>query len=205
MKNAKIVTPKFNFLKWLHLNRIKIILSLFFIVLPVTVIFTAYIGTYTSNKKVHFDASQTAETVFVDQFTNIDQIDAFELFISWDELRQPVKNEEDVLTGGYYRFLMYYKEKTNYQVVSVNVTPLLQTDWVAIRSLGQTTSLTETSKGINVNFNETFPMRPLWFVQVEEPTLYLKIDYTFVTASNNLTKTIYIMYSLNDLNPRIVT
>lgn len=201
MKIAKIATTKFNFFKWLHLNRIKIILSLFIIVLPVTVILTAYIGAYTSNKKVHFDATETDETFFVSEFTNIDQIDAFELFITWDELKHPSKNEEDILTGGYYRFLMYYEEKTNYQVISVNVSPLLQTDWVNVRSLGQTTNLTETSKGININFNETFPMRPLWFVKVEEPNLYLKIDYTFITASNNVTKTIYIMFSLDDLNP----
>jgi hypothetical protein len=47
-------------------------------------------------------------------------------------------------------------------------------------------------------------MTPLPFVSVEDPNLYLKVEYTYLTAGQNVTEIEYVKFPLDDLNPEVV-
>ena len=207
MKNNVKKDVKLNFWLWLHQNRIKVVVLSFLIIVPIALILTAYIGAYTNNQKVHFDAEVSNTTVYIKDFTDIDEIDAFELSIVWQELKNPVETEVDgetILTGGFYKFNMFYTPKANYTVNSVNVTAVLKTPWTDVRYIAATAPLSTTVRSVQVNFNHELPLRPLWFVEVSDPILYLKLEYTFMAAGNPLVKTVYIEFPLEDLNPNVV-
>ena len=207
MKNNVKHDSKKSFWIWLHQNRIKVAVLAFLVIVPITLVLTAYIGAYTNNQKVHFDAEVTDSTVYIKEFTDIDDIDAFDLSIVWQELKNPVETEvegETVLAGGFYKFNIFYTPKTNYTVNSVNATAVLKTPWTDVRSMAAPVSISTTVRSIQVDFNYDLPLRPLWFVEVTDPVLYLKLDYTFMAAGNPLTKTVYIEFPLQDINPNVV-
>jgi hypothetical protein len=207
MKPTKTQQVKPNFWKWLHKNRTKVVLYTFLTVIPLALIFTAYYGAYSSNNKVHFDAEQTAETIFIKDFIKSDEIDALTLNITWTALRSPDANDEGKLVNGYYDFKVYYTPKSGYTLTSVQATPVLQTGWTNIRSLGNPISVPQTmpvNYNMRIPFNFELPVRPLWFVEVEEASLYLKVTYTYTSASNNITKTVYVQYDLIDITPKPV-
>ena len=189
-----------------HKNRIKIALSLFFILIPIVLVVIAYVGTYANQNKIHFDQSVTDETVFIKKFVDPDQIDALTLDISWYELKHPTTDTEGELVNGYYAFDIFYTEKDNYEVTTVNVTPVLKTPWTDLRSMGSLTTLYTSSRRVTIPFNYELPVKPLWFVTVTDPVLYLKVTYTFNSAGSQLEKTAYVKLVLEDLNPtRVAT
>ncbi|PKK93905.1 MAG: hypothetical protein CVV61_02295 [Tenericutes bacterium HGW-Tenericutes-6] len=199
-QNNKQVKP--SFWKWLHQYRIKIALSAFLVIIPITLILTAYIGAYTTNNKVHFDVEVTQETTYIKDFISYDDIDALLLHIEWVALKSPEENTEGVLVNGYYDFNLRYEAKEGYSINNVSVTPLLQTPWTNIRSLGTTQNLTTSNRVFRIIFNYELPVRPLWFVTVEEANLYLKVDYTFTSAGSPITKTVYVLYPLENITPK---
>lgn len=202
MKNQNIKQTKPSFWKWFHKNRIKVALYTFLIVVPITLILTAYIGAYTNNNKVHFDVEVTEETTYVKDFISNDDIDALLIHIEWIALKSPEENEEGVLFNGYYDFNIRYEAKEGYSINNVAVTPVLQTPWTNIRSMGTQQNLTTNNRLFRVIFNFELPVNPLWFVTVDEANLYLKVDYTFTSAGSPITKTVYVMYPLEDVSPK---
>ncbi len=200
---AKLSTEaiKPTFWAWIHLNRIKIALILFLVVVPFTLALIIYTGTYANGQRVHFDAEVTESTTYIKDFVEPDEIDALELSIQWTELKHPTEDETGTLTGGYYRFNILYTAKTNYEIISVSATPVLKTPWTDQQVIGTRSTVTTTNRAFTILYNEDLPLRPLWFVTVNEPNLYLKVEYTFITASNQVTKTVYVAFPLHDLNP----
>jgi hypothetical protein len=204
MKNTKTETKK-SFWGWLHQNRLKVVTLTFIIVTPITLLLVAYLGSYTVNKVTYYEQTETVDTVYVDTYKGLDDIAGFELFIEWEELKYPVEVEgSDALVGGYYRFSIYYEANPNYTINSIYVTPLLQTDWTDMRSLGTTFTARTDSRLFLVEFNYHLPVRPLWFVKVSEPNLYLKVEYSVGYGGTQVTKTEYIKYSMKGLNPNLV-
>jgi hypothetical protein len=187
---------------WIHVNRLKIVLFAFFVILPIAFVTTLYIATYTTYKKVHFDNEVTAETSFIKTFVEMDEIEEFDFVFQWTELRNPklstITNE---LEGGYYKFQMHYTQKSGYQISNLKVTPVLQTMWTDMRSIGNPVVLITTPKNVQVNFNYELPVSPLWFVTVTDPILYLKLEYTYQTASTPIQKVVYISFNLSELTP----
>lgn len=190
-----------SFFTWIHLHRIKIALALFLIFVPLTLTIIAYSGTYANGRRVHFDAEVTDTTTFIHEFVSTDDIDALSLTIEWTELKKPTEDENGVLTGGYYRFNILYTAKQNYEIISVAMTPVLKTPWSDRQVVGTRSTVTTTNRSFTVLYNEDLPLRPLWFVTVNEPNLYMKVEYTFITASNQVTKTVYVSFPLHDINP----
>ncbi|MBN2299851.1 MAG: hypothetical protein JXC31_01560 [Acholeplasmataceae bacterium] len=200
MKNQKI-EEKMTFWKWLHKYRLKIVSIAFLVIVPIALILIMYVGSYTANKVVNFDAEVTPDTVEVKEFLDTDGIDAFSLNIVWSKLKYPILDPNtDELTGGYYEFDITYEAHENYVVKSVFVTPVLQTDWTSLRSLGTKRSL-EIYHIFNIDFNYNLPTNPLLFVKVSEPHLYLKVEYILTTGGNDVPMTKYVEFSLKDLNP----
>jgi hypothetical protein len=222
MKNKQKPVKK-TFLGWIHRNRLKIVLISFLVIVPITLILTIYIGSFVNNNKVHFDQEVTQETIYIKDFIEvnpskldidenfyytIDQIDAFELHLRWDELILPVKNETTgELENGVYKFKTYYAQNDGFNVSSLNITPVLQTEWTDIRaigpSLGVQTSI-PVSANLNIQFNYRLPVRPLLFVKLESPMLYLRLNYVLQVAGSPLNKTAYIQFDLDQVNPRTV-
>jgi hypothetical protein len=206
MKNQKI-EKKTTFWSWLHRNRLKIVTLGFIVILPLALILTAYIGSYTANRKVYFDAELTEETETIKNFLSPDEIDAFSLDIVWNELKHPTLfADSDELTGGYYKFHISYVANENFNVKNVSIIPVLQTDWKDIRSVGtswtiKTTETTAPNDLKSISFNHELPFKPLLFVTVSEPNLYMKVTYTVSTSGNDVNYVDYVRFSLKNVNP----
>ena len=200
-KNKK----KQTFWTWLHQNRILVFVWSFVIIIPISLALIAYIGSYTHNRKVHFDQTETAETEYIKDFMSIDEIPYIDLIIDWDQLRYPDYDEiTDQFYGGYYRFNISYAPKLNYQINSVTITPVLQTDWINLKSISQPTTIFPFSYVMHLEFNYELPRTPLLFVTVREPNLYMKVDINMTVAGATTQQTLYVKYDLSDINPNLV-
>jgi hypothetical protein len=201
-KNIKGQPKKIGFWSWVHLNRIKIAGFLFIAVLPVAFVITVYVGAYANNNRVHFDAEVTAQTTYVNKFVDLDELEAITLTLDWTELKNPQETTDPVgWTGGYYKFTLFYTAKETYTVGNVRVTPVLQTKWTDMRSMIPQQSLSTTVRSFQLDFNYDLPARPLWFVKVTDPMLYLKVDYTYQTPTGQINKTEYVSVDLAILSP----
>jgi len=204
MKNQKKEVKK-GFLAWLHTNRLSVVVMSFVILAPLTLVVLSYVGSYTANSKVHFDIEATAETVYIKKFKDIDEIQGFEIFVEWEELKNAFQQEgSELWVGGYYRFNIYYEANPNYTINSVYITPLLQTDWTDMRTVGNKTQITVFEQLIPIDFNYHLPVKPLPFVTVNEPNLYMKVEYSVNYGGNLITKVEYVKYSIKGLNPQLV-
>jgi len=222
MKNNQKIVKK-SFWSWIHRYRLKIVLLSFIIVVPIALILTIYIGSFANNSKVHFDQTETAETVYIKDFIRInpekldvgddfyyiiDQIDEVKIYLRWDQLILPVKNSETGnLENGAYKFKAYYTQNSGFVVSSFNVTPVLQTGWTDIRSIGSQVSIQNSipaNANININFNYRMPVTPLLFVKIESPILYLKVNYAVQVSGQPTAKTVYLQFDLDQINPRSV-
>lgn len=200
MKNPKIV-KKPTFWTWLHRNRLRVAVLAFLILIPLALILTAYVGSYTANRKVTFDAEVTKDSVYIKEFLKPDEINAFTLNIVWNELKHPVDTAgSPYFENGYYKFNITYEVNDNFNVKNVSVIPVLQTDWKNLRSIGTPVSLTDYPIVI-VYFDYQLPIKPLLFVTVNEPYLYLMVNYTLSSAGQDVEFTEYVRFSLSDLNP----
>lgn len=197
----KKIEKKVTFWTWLHRNRIKVAVLAFLIILPIALVLTAYIGSYTANRKVTFDDTITEESEYIKDFLNPDEIDAFEMTIVWNELKHPVGTvDEEGFENGYYEFLITYAAQENFTVKNVTIVPVLQTDWTNLRAVGTPVSLTNTAT-VTVLFNHDLPVKPLLFVTVSEPHLYLMVQYTLTTGGQDVSFIEYVQFSLKDINP----
>lgn len=221
---SNLTAQKPSFWKWIHTYRLKIVAAAFIIIVPIALILSIYIGSFVNNRKIHFDQELTEETVMINDYIKvnpknldvtdedyyqIESIDAFDLFIKWEEINKPSSNPTTgELEGGNYKFKVYYQAKDGYILNSVNVIPLLQTDWTDIRSLGNSLLLgtvPPTSAFLSVPFNFKLPVRPLLFVTVDTPNLYLKITFNqSVDGQASESKTVYVLYDLDQINPKAV-
>jgi hypothetical protein len=189
----------------LHKNRLKIVTITFLIIAPIILVTALYIGSYVGSGRVHFDETKTEDTEMVSEFLALDGLTPFTLSIEWLELKLPTENADGALEGGYYRFSVAYDLKETYNISNVSVTPVLQTRWANIRSLGRNTQIAEVGRVVDVPFNHVMPATPLPFVTVDEPTLYLKVQYTQTSVGGtSIEHTEYVVFSLEGLNPGIV-
>lgn len=202
--NKKKNTKMHLILKWIHNNRIKIGIWLFLVILPVSLIITAYVGSYTSNRSVYFEQEITEESEKIRNFVALDELKGITLDIGWDALKKPVENNDGILVQGYYRFDIRYFANGNFDIVSVKITPVLKTDWKNLSSVGVERPISTNFTTFAIDFNYELPITPLLFVKVEEPNLYLKVEYTYTSAGQDVTEVEYVKFPLDDLNPDIV-
>lgn len=202
--NKQNKSKKKRILSWIHKNRIKLGIWLFLIILPITLVITAYVGSYTTNKSVYFDSEITEESIIVRDFIDADELKGISISIEWDAFKKPTENAEGELADGYYRFIMSYSPKSNYDIGSVKITPVLQTDWKSYRSVGIQRNLSTNDASFSIDYNYELPKSPLLFVTIEDPNLYLKVEYTYTVVGQDVTEIEYVKFSLKDLNPNIV-
>ena len=202
--NKQTISKRKAFFSWIHRNRVKIGIWMFLIILPITLVVTAYVGSYTSNKSVYFEQEITEESVKIKDFVASDELKALDINIEWDALKKPLSTDDDELVGGFYRFVMSYTPSPNYLVDSVKITPVLKTDWKDYSSVGIQRYLSTNNISFSIDFNYELPKSPLLFVTIEDPNLYLRVEYTYKTAGQDVTEIEYVKFSLKDLNPKTV-
>ena len=187
-------------LLWFHKNRIKILLWTVLTILPLTLVLLAYIGTYNTYSKVLF-VEESGE--YIKSFDTIENIDLIDLDFNWDTLKIPTFDDEgEVASTGYYQFKLTYSKVSSYDVTSVNITPVLQTNWLDYSTKGTTTKLTEGSNtSLLIPFNYELPVRTLLFIQVTDPILYMKVELNYTSAGAPVNKVYYVKIDLHDINP----
>lgn len=198
--------PKRNRLQWFHTHRIRIALLSIIIILPLTLVVLAYVGTYNANKKVAFEELTNEDVTYIKKFDDLEDLKYIDLSVDWVTLKYPEFNEDGSIdSSGYYQFRLTYASDENYDVTSVEITPVLQTNWIDYRSLGSLTSISEnTGSNILIPFNEVLPVRRLLFIQVTDPILYLKVDVTYETVGQSFEETQYVSIQLKDELPENV-
>lgn len=194
---------KLSFWQWLNKYRSKIGLLAFVIAIPLTLLLIAFLGPYFTNKSVHFDQEKTD---IQRRFQAVDELDELLINIEWATLKNPEYDDEtdELMTHGLYGFKINYEAKGSYDISNVSVTPVLHTDWFPYYAIGSKTAIYETNRTISIVWDERFPMRRLGIITVNEPNLYLKVEYSYINIEQTINEVAYVMYSLNDINPTTV-
>ncbi|HHT82356.1 MAG TPA: hypothetical protein GX003_02825 [Acholeplasmataceae bacterium] len=177
-----------------------IVLSLFFIILPIAIIVGVYSGTKVNGEKVKFAAE--AEVVSTKKFMNVTEFSQFQLNVEYTRLADYYDPEDATKKlGNSYTFTIKY-EKTNQEVSDVVVTTSLVAPWSTYQEFKAPLNLTESRVQTFVfEFKKMVPYKPLWFVEVKNPILYMELKYKIA----GLEHTQYLMYDLNTANNVIVS
>lgn len=180
MSQVKNRKPKFS--EWIMTYRKLILLVLFFVVLPFIVLVSLYSGTKANGNKVYFD-SNSSTFVKTKKFVDVSKFDAFNLEIDYTEVKtlySEVTDEYEVAKeiGKKYTFSFTY-ENNQHNVTNVSITPVLVGPWSSFQALSSNIALTRgTSRSVSIDFKKVTPYRPLLFVNIENPYLYLQVKYT---------------------------
>ncbi|VEU82576.1 hypothetical protein [Acholeplasma hippikon] len=174
--------PKSTFGKWLLKYRLILTILGIFILVPAAFVIALYVGDYLKYQKVTFDdvvvskfekSYLTTESSTNHEEINLENADLI-VKIKLDSFLIPEYYDE----SGYYTFKAKYVEQVNKLVSSVQITLVLQTDWMDAKSNPYSISLSKNySSQHSVAFNHILPQSPLWFVKVERPNLYVKVTY----------------------------
>lgn len=179
-------------------KQLKLLGWFFVIIIPSILISYTYISSYVNSQKVTFDDTSTQITDFV----QIDDLVDINLVVEWISFDKPIRDSQNELSNGSYVFHISYVNDTNHPIYNVYVLPVLQTDWANISEKGELKPISPTSvTNFQINFNHLLPLKPLYFVKVEEPILYLKISYQIEVSGQLVTKIKYVEYLLDNVYP----
>lgn len=168
---------------------------LFVIIIPLILTGFTYVDTYFKSQKVTFDETSTN----IKNFVSFDELVDIELVIDWVNYDTPVMGSNGELINGSYMFHISYINDSTQPVYNVYVLPVLQTDWADIKEMGELKPISATSvTSFEIDFNHKLPIKPLYFVSVDEPVLYLKVTYQIEVSGSLVTKTKYVEYRLTD-------
>ena len=192
---------------FLHRYRSKIALALFFVVLPIILLIAAYVSPLVQSQRVIFDQEITEESVTIRSFDRLEDVEDMTINFSWSSLTLPEEDDDGILFGGRYGFTMSYTLDAPYDISNVRVVISLQPRFTNIRDVSNEERLSSSSdRTIFVNHNVNYPINPLWFVTIEEPTVYIRIMYEKGLAGQlePITVTEYVRVSLKDELPENV-
>ena len=91
--NKQKLTKRQKFFKWIHNHRTKLGIWSFLVILPLALILTAYVGSYTSNKSVYFDSEITEDSEKIKAFLEADKLKALNISIEWEALKKPINDD----------------------------------------------------------------------------------------------------------------
>lgn len=206
--------PRSSFGAWLLKYRLLIILSTFIILIPIAFVAALYIGDYLKYKEVNFSLPNAevqdlrsefeTSTLITEDETN-HQVIKMEnsdliIYIKLDDILV----REYVDTHGYYKFFTKWESKRGNDTTGVNVTFVLQTQWINGKSAPLSFAPTKTypNNSREVTYDTILPQTPLWFVTVESPDLYVKVTYTSSFGlGGSEQKTAYFKASLLGITP----
>lgn len=168
--------------KWLLKYRLIIAIVSIFILVPAAFVIALYVGDYLKYQKVTFDQVVvkdfqstyiTTDEALNHQEINLENSDVL-VKIKLDSYNVPAYYDET----GDYTFRAKYVEKANKAVSNLQITMILQTEWMDAKSAPYQTSIAKNYNAqYKITFNQILPHSPLWFVNVERPVLYVKVSY----------------------------
>ncbi|HKL60871.1 MAG TPA: hypothetical protein VJY66_00665 [Acholeplasma sp.] len=180
---------------WLYQNRLKIVILLFLVVLPLLLIPGIYITQYVKSEPVLFE-NKSAEVI------NLSQLKVFNLDYEITQIKEP--NSE--LKNGYYTIkYTLTKEQTTNVYKDIKVTFQLSTKWAAYNSANSQASVVlgqEKSSSIVFNFDTNKNVLPL--VKPAGPYLYALITYNEEIFNDTVEKKIYVKLPMDFTNTVII-
>lgn len=192
-----------------HKYRTKIALFSFLIIIPITLILVAYLGPLNESRQVTFDSTITDSSEFINSFKGLDDIKDLEMKLIWSELNIPILNDKEELINGSYKFNLSYTVLDGKNISGVTVQVALKSLYGTVQNVSNPVSVSSSVNGsdITVSHNVLYPFSPLWFVTINEPTVYLKITYkeSFPGISQPVDVIQYASYSLADVLPKKVS
>jgi len=197
-------STKKSFWKTFHQYRLKIALAAFLVVLPVVLLFAAYISPLIQSTRVSFDQEITEESTFITSFKDLNDLEDIYLGFTWKELIIPAKDEEGNLVSGRFIFSVNYNMNESLDISNVRVVISLQPRFTTFRNVSNEVILSSySSRDVIVTQNINYPLNPLWFVSINEPTVYIRLMYDKGVSGelNPITVTEYIKVSLVDIDP----
>ena len=197
-------TTKKSFWKTFHQYRLKIALAAFLIIIPVVLLFAAYISPLVQSTRVSFDQEITEESTFISSFKDLQDVEDVYLGFTWKKLILPTEDAEGNLVGGSFVFSVNYNIDENIDISNVRVIVSLQPRFTTFRDVSAEIRLTNySSRDVFVNHNLAYPLNPLWFVTINEPTVYIKLMYDKGVAGElePITVTEYVKVSLANVDP----
>jgi hypothetical protein len=206
--------PRSSFGAWLLKYRLLIIIITFVVVIPIAFVAALYIGDYIKYKDVDFSLPNAQEKEIVSTFLDAKikledetehQVIVFEnddliIYIKLDE----IVKQQYVDTNGFYKFYTRWESKRGNDISNVNVTFILQTQWINAKSSPVTFPLNKTYPNAprEIIFNAKLPQSPLWFVTVERPDLYVKVTYDReIGLTGSEAQKVYFKSSLLGITP----
>lgn len=174
-----------------------ILLALFFIILPVFLVIGIYSGTKANGEKVRFSEEKVLKSKKFDDISNFNE---FHLTLTYTEISTLFDAENtDEKIGNTYTFTILYEEYLHH-IENVTVTAVLVAPWSTYQEVKAPLVLTEgRTHTISVDFKKEVPYKPLWFVEIEHPILYLEVSYML----NGFEQIRHLKYDLALGNPRV--
>lgn len=195
---------KKSFWKTFHQYRLKIALAAFLIVLPIVLLISAYVSPLVQSTRVSFDQEITEESTYISSFKDIDDLEDITLSFTWNELVIPRASSDGTYEDGEFVFGMSYRLEESIDISNVRVTVSLQPRFTSIRNISREITLSSfSSRDVTVAHNVMYPLNPLWFVTINEPTVYIQLMYEKGLAGElePVTFTEYIKVSLANIDP----
>jgi len=194
-----------NFWTFFHTYRTKIALIAFVVVIPLTLVLTAYLGPLSKSRSVTFDRNITEQSEYISDFKNLDDLDDLNLILQWTTYRRPVDDGNGNFVNGSYTFNIRYETLNNKNISNVRVQLVLKPVYGDTQDTNNPVAITAGNTGSNftVSHSIVYPFTPLWLVQINEPTVYIKITYTetFTGSIAPIEVTEYAFYSLSGIDP----
>lgn len=179
---SQVKKNKLKFSEWIMTYRKLIFVVLFFILLPLIVIIGLYSGTKANGKKVYF-SEDSKEYIKTSKFIDIENFDAFNLTIDYKEVQtlydMPEEEDgEEFESGKKYTFVITYDDNLH-NVSNVSITPVLVGPWSSYQARLASLNLSKgTDRSVAIDFKKVTPYKPLLFVRVVNPMLYLEVKYS---------------------------
>ncbi|WP_025724623.1 hypothetical protein [Acholeplasma granularum] len=204
--------PSSKFGKWLLKYRLKLILFSFLVIIPIIFVVSLYLGDYLRNKNVIFDETKITNfkstSLIQEDLTNHDviQLHTDDVVIEIKLINYNYINYYDE-TDGKFVFKTRYYEKTNKTINNLKVDLVIQTDWINAKSIQQNIPTTKTfGSDKSISFNHVLPQKPLLFISVNHPNLYVKVSYNLSLPLDQVeSKTHYFKTYLGDVTPTTIT
>lgn len=199
----KKIKKRASFGSWISKNRIKVILFLFIVIVPLTFIVLTVSSKY---EKINFSQDGNSLTYSHKDFISLEKFTDLKVTINNDKVVLPKENDQQQLNSGYYQIVFGYKNESTIEIESVKATFIMQTPWKKYTSTPYESTYTSNrleDEKIQISFNHLLPVKALLFLNVEAPILYIKLDVTTKTSLGSMMNTYLVKQDLSIYSPFI--
>ena len=188
----KTITKKKS--NWLYENRLKLVLLLFLVVLPLLLIPGIYVSQYVQSKPILFE----------DKDAKVISLDELKTFNIVYEVTQIKETDADLKNGYYTIKFTIHKEQTVNVIKNIKVAFQLSTKWENYNSSNsQASVILGQEKSTSVSFNMDMNKSVLPLVKPQGPYLYMMLTYEEEIFGIPTAKTIYVELPM-DLTETII-